>query len=153
MNKKLFNTYHHSTKALVTLVLLFTIWTTSSASSQQASNPIDTIQFEALRYESKDLENVLKDLTHRIHQKNGGKDIQFFVNFRSKDFNPEINLTLRKVSLRNLIKIICRQTNLSYSITQSNIYLSKKKPLPQNTYVETRIYPISRATVIKMTGL
>ncbi len=63
--------------------------------------------------------------------------------------NPTINLTLRNLSLRRVLDFVAGAAGYEYEVQHDAVVL---RPGTGQTGLETQFYPVSRPTVLRMTG-
>ena len=63
--------------------------------------------------------------------------------------NPKISLTLRDMSLRRVLDFVARAADYEYEVQADAVVL---RPVGGVTELETRFHPVSRSTVLRMTG-
>jgi len=64
--------------------------------------------------------------------------------------NPSVNITLRNLSLKRILDLITDSTGYQYEIQPDTIVV---RPGGENTQLENAFFPVTRATVIRMTGI
>jgi len=64
--------------------------------------------------------------------------------------NPTVNLTLRNLSLKRILDFIVDSVGFQYEIQEDAVVL---RPGGENRNLNTEVFPISRSTVIRMTGV
>ncbi len=64
--------------------------------------------------------------------------------------NPTVNITLRHLSLRRILDFIVDSVGFQYEIQEDAGVL---RPGGENRNLNTEVFPVSRSTVIRMTGL
>ncbi len=64
--------------------------------------------------------------------------------------NPTVNITLRHLSLRRILDFIVDSVGFQYEIQEDAVVL---RPGGENRNLNTEVFPVSRSTVIRMTGL
>ncbi len=64
--------------------------------------------------------------------------------------NPTVNITLRHLSLKRILDFIVDSVGFQYEIQEDAVVL---RPGGENRNLNTEVFPVSRSTVIRMTGL
>lgn len=64
--------------------------------------------------------------------------------------NPSVNITLRNLSLKRILDFIVDSVGFQYEVQQDAVVL---RPGGERTNLNTDVFPVSRSTVIRMTGL
>ena len=72
--------------------------------------------------------------------------------FDPNQVNPRVNISLRSLNLDRILDFITQQVNFSYSVGQDAVTVSRSDALDQASNTITDFFPISRATVIRLTG-
>ncbi len=64
--------------------------------------------------------------------------------------NPSVSITLRNLSLKRILDLITDSTGYQYEVQADTIVV---RPGGENTQLENAFFPVTRATVIRMTGM
>lgn len=64
--------------------------------------------------------------------------------------NPMVNITLRNLSLKRILDFIVDSVGFQYEIQEDAVVL---RPGGENRNLNTEVFPVSRSTVIRMTGI
>ena len=64
--------------------------------------------------------------------------------------NPTVNITLRNLSLKRILDFIVDSVGFQYEIQEDAVVL---RPGGENRNLNTEVFPVSRSTVIRMTGI
>ncbi len=64
--------------------------------------------------------------------------------------NPTVNITLRHLSLRRILDFIVDSVGFQYEVQEDAVVL---RPGGENRNLSTEVFPVSRSTVIRMTGI
>ena len=64
--------------------------------------------------------------------------------------NPTVNITLRNLSLKRILDFIVDSVGFQYEVQEDAVVL---RPGGENRNLNTEVFPVSRSTVIRMTGL
>jgi len=72
--------------------------------------------------------------------------------FDPNEVNPRVNISLRNLNLDRILEFVTQQVNFSYSVGEDAVTVSRSDALDQASNTITDFFPISRATVIRLTG-
>ncbi len=64
--------------------------------------------------------------------------------------NPTVNITLRNLSLKRILDFIVDSVGFQYEVQEDAVVL---RPGGENRNLNTEVFPVSRSTVIRMTGV
>lgn len=64
--------------------------------------------------------------------------------------NPTVNITLRHLSLKRILDFIVDSVGFQYEVQEDAVVL---RPGGENRNLNTEVFPVSRSTVIRMTGI
>lgn len=81
-----------------------------------------------------------------------GKGVNMVALFDSSEFNPKINLTLRNLSLDKILQFVTQQVNFTYDVDQYAVTIQASDSIGGSSTTLTEFFPLSRATVIRLTG-
>lgn len=66
--------------------------------------------------------------------------------------DPRVNISLRNLSLARILEFVTKQVNYQYDVDQDAVVVSRGDAVGGNVSLVTQFFPISRATVIRLTG-
>ena len=66
--------------------------------------------------------------------------------------NPKVNITLRNLSLDKILQFVTQQVNFTYEVGADVITIQQSDSIGGSSSTITEFFPISRATVIRLTG-
>ena len=66
--------------------------------------------------------------------------------------DPRVNISLRNLSLARILEFVTKQVNYQYDVDQDAVIVSRGDSSGGNTSLVTEFFPVSRATVIRLTG-
>ncbi|MCH2073277.1 MAG: hypothetical protein MK130_00220 [Puniceicoccaceae bacterium] len=72
--------------------------------------------------------------------------------FNSNDSNPRVNISLRNLNLDRILQFVTQQVNFSYDVGGDAVTIQPSDSLGGSATSVTEFFPISRATVIRLTG-
>ena len=72
--------------------------------------------------------------------------------FNSNDSNPRVNISLRNLNLDRILQFVTQQVNFAYDVGGDAVTIQPSDSLGGSATSVTEFFPISRATVIRLTG-
>ncbi len=66
--------------------------------------------------------------------------------------DPRVNISLRNLSLGRILEFVTKQVDYQYDVGQDAVIVSRGDSSGGNTSLVTEFFPVSRATVIRLTG-
>jgi len=72
--------------------------------------------------------------------------------FNSNDSNPRVNISLRNLNLDRILQFVTQQVNFAYDVGGDAVTIQPSDSLGGSSTTVTEFFPISRATVIRLTG-
>ena len=72
--------------------------------------------------------------------------------FNSNDSNPRVNISLRNLNLDRILQFVTQQVNFAYDVGGDAVTIQPSDSLGGSSTTITEFFPISRATVIRLTG-
>ena len=72
--------------------------------------------------------------------------------FNSNDTNPRVNISLRNLNLDRILQFVTQQVNFAYDVGGDAVTIQPSDSLGGSSTTITEFFPISRATVIRLTG-
>jgi general secretion pathway protein D len=82
-----------------------------------------------------------------------GQGVNMVALFDSSEFNPKVNITLRNLSLDKILQFVTQQVNFTYDVGQDAVTIQASDSIGGSSSTLTEFFPLSRATVIRLTGL
>ena len=73
--------------------------------------------------------------------------------FNPNDSNPRVNISLRNLNLDRVLQFVTQQVNFSYDVTADAVTIQPSDNLDRQQSTVTEFFPITRATVIRLTGV
>ena len=73
--------------------------------------------------------------------------------FSSDQNNPQVNISLRNLSLDRILQFVTQQVSFSYDVGSDAVTVSPSDSTGGVSTTVTEFFPISRATVIRLTGV
>ncbi|MDP4778324.1 MAG: type II secretory pathway, component PulD [Opitutales bacterium] len=72
--------------------------------------------------------------------------------FDPNEKNPRVNISLRNLSLDRILQFVTQQVNFNYDIGDDAVTVAPSDSIDGSSTTVTEFFPISRATVIRLTG-
>ena len=72
--------------------------------------------------------------------------------FNPNDSNPRVNISLRNLNLDRILQFVTQQVNFAYDVGGDAVTIQPSDSLGGSSTTVTEFFPISRATVIRLTG-
>jgi general secretion pathway protein D len=72
--------------------------------------------------------------------------------FDPSELNPKVNITLRNLSLDKILQFVTQQVNFTYEVGADAVTIQPSDSIGSTSSTITEFFPISRATVIRLTG-
>jgi len=98
---------------------------------------------------------TLSELSVQYDDTPGLNDVERGVNMILVDpsgQDPEINISLRNLSLARILEFVTKQVNYQYDVDRDMVVVSRGDSSGGNASLMTEFFSISRATVIRLTG-
>ena len=94
---------------------------------------------------------TLSDLSVEYDAQKEGVNIVLLTN--ADQGNPSVNIKLRKLSLDRILSFVTQQVNYSYDVGEDAVTVAPSGDVPGGIASITEFFPISRATIIRLTGI
>jgi general secretion pathway protein D len=78
--------------------------------------------------------------------------VNIVVLFNREQSNPRVNISLRNLNLDRILQFVTQQVNFAYDIGADAVTVAPSDGLDGTSNTITEFFPISRATVIRLTG-
>jgi general secretion pathway protein D len=72
--------------------------------------------------------------------------------FNPNDSNPRVNISLRNLNLDRILQFVTQQVNFAYDVGGDAVTIQPSDSIGGSSTTVTEFFPISRATVIRLTG-
>lgn len=127
-----------------------------AASSEQKLSEVeirallDAVIIAEFKVEGMPLREVLALIEQKLGEKSGIRIIPLY----SPEIDPEVNISLRNLSAARVLEFVCQQVNFSWSIDSGVIVISPSDGVggASSDGLETEVFPVARATVIRLSG-
>ena len=81
-----------------------------------------------------------------------GQGVNIVPMFDSSEYNPKVNITLRNLSLDKILQFVTQQVNFTYEVGAEVVTIQPSDSIGGSSSTITEFFPLSRATVIRITG-
>lgn len=81
-----------------------------------------------------------------------GQGVNIVPMFDSSQYNPKVNITLRNLSLDKILQFVTQQVNFTYEVGAEVVTIQPSDSIGGSSSTITEFFPLSRATVIRITG-
>ena len=78
--------------------------------------------------------------------------VNIVVLFNREQSNPRVNISLRNLNLDRILQFVTQQVNFAYDVGADAVTVAPSDGLDGTSNTITEFFPISRATVIRLTG-
>lgn len=72
--------------------------------------------------------------------------------YNPNDTNPRVNISLRNLNLDRILQFVTQQVNFAYDVGGDAVTIAPSDALDRNSNTVTEFFPVSRATIIRLTG-
>ncbi|MFP4260745.1 MAG: type II secretory pathway, component PulD [Opitutales bacterium] len=72
--------------------------------------------------------------------------------FNPNETNPKVNISLRNLSLDRVLQFVTQQINFAYDVGSDAVTIQPSDSLGGSATTVTEFFPVSRATIIRLTG-
>lgn len=125
--------------------------TNKQGTSTPLAQKLNAIQIPSVNFQGVELSKVVSTLTaiSEEYDKAEGKGVNIVV-IDPSNKNPTVSITLRNLSLKRILDFITDATGYQYEVQADAIVL---RPGGETTTLDTAFFPVTRSTVIRMTGV
>ena len=114
---------------------------------------IENIVLPKINFTGMALTRVIETLSElSLEYDQEGEGVNIVPLFNSAEFNPQVNITLRNLSLDKILLYVTQQVNFTYEVGVDAITIQPSDSIGGSSTTITEFFPISRATVIRLTG-
>ena len=130
-----------------------------SSKSEEASVPsllrkLESIVLPKINFTGMALTRVIETLSElSVEYDSEGQGVNIIALFDSSKFNPNVNITLRNLSLDKILQFVTQQVNFTYEVGADVVTIQPSDSIGGTSSTITEFFPISRASVIQITGL
>ena len=100
------------------------------------------------------LTRVIETLSElSVEYDSDGEGVNIIPIFDSSRLNPKVNITLRNLSLDRILKFVTQQVDFTYQVGEDAVTIQPSDSIGGTSSTITEFFPLSRATVIRITGI
>lgn len=130
---------------------------TGSKGQEEADNSIqrkmDSIVIPQVNFSGMELTRVIESLSElSVEYDAERKGVNIVPLFDSNEKNPQVNISLRNLSLDRILQFVTQQVSFSYDVGSDAVTVAPSDSVGGGSNTVTEFFPISRATVIRLTG-
>jgi general secretion pathway protein D len=125
---------------------------TPQASGNLLSQKLNNIIIPSVSFNGVELSRVISTLSvvsGEYDKSEGAKGVNIVLVDPTQK-NPSVNITLRDLSLRRILDLITESTSYQYEVQSDTIIV---RPGGETSTLENAFFPVTRATVLRMTGI
>ncbi|RPG86384.1 MAG: hypothetical protein CBC33_002585, partial [Coraliomargarita sp. TMED73] len=125
-----------------------------SGVSGRIAEKMNTIVVPSVNFTNVPLSRVvetLSDLSVEYDSQKEGVNIVLLTSGQQGD--PMVNIKLRKLNLDRILSFVTQQVNFSYDVGEDAVTVAPSGDVPGGIASITEFFPISRATIIRLTGI
>ena len=135
---------------------VFEISALNSAEVDEGSrikDKLNAIVIPTIKFTNVELTRVVETLSElSIENDPAGVGVNIIPLFDSNDSNPRVNISLRNLNLDRILQFVTQQVNFAYDVGADAVTIQPSDSLGGSATSVTEFFPISRATVIRLTG-
>jgi len=114
---------------------------------------LNNIKIPRVNFAGMELTRVIETLSElSVEYDSEGEGVNIVPIFDPNQTNPKVNISLRNLSLDRILEFVTQQVNFSYEVGQDAVTVQPSQRQGGNAQLITEFFPISRATVIRLTG-
>jgi general secretion pathway protein D len=131
-----------------------------SKSDDQASDEggriqdkLNAITIPQVNFSGMELTRVIETLSELSVEYDPERDgVNIVPLFNPNESNPTVNISLRNLNLDRILQFVTQQVNFAYDVGGDAVTIQPSDSLGGSSTTVTEFFPISRATVIRLTG-
>ena len=125
----------------------------SEAEIPRLVRKLDSIILPRINFNGMELSRVVETLSElSVEYDKDGEGVNIVVLFNPTELDPEINITLRNLSLNKILKYVTQQVNFTYDIGDEVVTIQPSDSIGGSASTITEFFPITRAAIIRITG-
>lgn len=114
---------------------------------------LESIVLPKINFTGMALTRVIETLSElSVEYDSEGEGINIVALFDASELNPNVNITLRNLSLDKILQFVTQQVNFTYQVGADVVTIQPSDSIGGSSSTITEFFPISRATVIRLTG-
>jgi general secretion pathway protein D len=127
--------------------------TTEEIAVPSLKRKLESIKLPKINFTGMELTRVIESLSElSLEYDSKGEGVNIIPLFNPGEFNPKVNITLRNLSLDKILQFVTQQVNFTYEVGADVITIQPSDSIGGSSSTITEFFPISRATVIRLTG-
>jgi general secretion pathway protein D len=127
--------------------------TTEEIAVPSLKRKLESIKLPKINFTGMELTRVIESLSElSVEYDSKGEGVNIIPLFNPGEFNPKVNITLRNLSLDKILQFVTQQVNFTYEVGADVITIQPSDSIGGSSSTITEFFPISRATVIRLTG-
>ena len=114
---------------------------------------LNAITIPQVNFSGMELTRVIETLSELSVEYDPERDgVNIVPLFNPNESNPTVNISLRKLNLDRILQFVTQQVNFAYDVGGDAVTIQPSDSLGGSSTTVTEFFPISRATVIRLTG-
>jgi general secretion pathway protein D len=114
---------------------------------------LSSIIIPQVNFSGMELTRVIETLSElSVEYDPEGMGVNIVVLFDREQSNPRVNISLRNLNLDRILQFVTQQVNFAYDVGADAVTVAPSDGLDGTSNTITEFFPISRATVIRLTG-
>jgi general secretion pathway protein D len=114
---------------------------------------LNSIIIPQVNFSGMELTRVIETLSElSVEYDPEGVGVNIVVLFNREQSNPRVNISLRNLNLDRILQFVTQQVNFAYDVGADAVTVAPSDGLDGTSNTITEFFPISRATVIRLTG-
>jgi len=114
---------------------------------------LSSIIIPQVNFSGMELTRVIETLSElSVEYDPEGVGVNIVVLFNREQSNPRVNISLRNLNLDRILQFVTQQVNFAYDVGADAVTVAPSDGLDGTSNTITEFFPISRATVIRLTG-
>jgi general secretion pathway protein D len=126
---------------------------TADGSDNSTQRKMNSIVIPQVNFSGMELTRVIETLSElSVEYDPEHTGVNIVVLFNPNESNPRVNISLRNLSLDRIMQFVTQQVNFTYEVGADAVTVSPSFGPSGGQSTVTEFFPISRATVIRLTG-
>jgi general secretion pathway protein D len=114
---------------------------------------LDAIVIPQVNFSGMELTRVIETLSElSVEYDSEGAGVNIIPLYNPNDTNPRVNISLRNLNLDRILQFVTQQVNFAYDVGADAVTIAPSDALDRNSNTVTEFFPVSRATIIRLTG-
>ncbi len=117
------------------------------------TDKLDEIIIPQVNFSGMELTRVVETLSElSVEYDRAGEGVNIVPLFDANDRNPRVNISLRKLSLAQILNFVTQQVSFNYDVGETAVTVSWSGETNATGTLTTDFFPITRATIIRLIG-